>query len=152
MTKKSFNEILNLHYQKKNQENILFINSIPFFKTWKPELIEQLCFQLITKRFSKGAYIFKEGDPSTDIYIIKEGEVELILEKKAVKVASLAVGHIFGYEDIFLNSERKFSAKVNNNLTEIFQITKMVRKLFLKNKKFILKLFLTRKYYNLKLL
>lgn len=107
------------------------MNTIPFFRTWKPELIEQVCFQVVIKRFSKGAYVFKEGDPSSDIFIIKEGEVELVLAKKAVKIASLTVGHIFGYEEIFLNSERKFSAKANTS-TVIFQITKQVSELFKK--------------------
>lgn len=46
------------------------------------EQIFQICTQ---KSFKKGEVIVREHTPSTEIYIILEGEVEIILEKNGLK-------------------------------------------------------------------
>jgi CRP/FNR family cyclic AMP-dependent transcriptional regulator len=46
------------------------------------EQIFQICTQKI---FNKGEVIVRENTPSTDIYIILEGEVEIIIDKNGLK-------------------------------------------------------------------
>lgn len=47
-----------------------------------------------TKTFSKGEYIFHQGEPGEYMYVILEGEVEILLND--VVVATFHPGHIFG--------------------------------------------------------
>ncbi|MCD6034921.1 MAG: hypothetical protein K0R63_662 [Rickettsiales bacterium] len=69
---------------------------------------------LEAKKFKPGEYIFKEGDPSCDVYLINQGEVEITKEKngKTIVLAKRGFNEIIGEMALVLESnERSASAK-----------------------------------------
>jgi CRP-like cAMP-binding protein len=47
-----------------------------------------------TEDYSKGTYIFHQGDPAASMYVILEGEVDILLNNRVI--ATFKPGHIFG--------------------------------------------------------
>ncbi|OGL38807.1 MAG: hypothetical protein A2149_00965 [Candidatus Schekmanbacteria bacterium RBG_16_38_11] len=59
---------------------------------------------LFEKRFSKGEYIFFEGDPSENLYIVKEGKVKIIKHSdtgKNVVLEVISKGEMFAQVAVF---------------------------------------------------
>jgi CRP/FNR family transcriptional regulator, cyclic AMP receptor protein len=61
-----------------------------------------------TKTFSKGEYIFHQGEPGEIMYVILEGEVDILLND--VVVATFIAGHIFGEMALIDDRARSASA------------------------------------------
>ena len=66
-----------------------------------------------TKTCVLGETIFQEGDPGTEMYVVKEGEVDLFLRGKILK--SLKKGDIFGEMAIIDNSPRSATARARTD-------------------------------------
>lgn len=66
------------------------------------------------KIYYHGEYIFKEGDLSRDIYLIKSGCVQLFQVRHAreVEIAKISAGDIFGEMAIFHQDYRSATARV----------------------------------------
>jgi len=67
-----------------------------------------------TKLFvKKGQYLFHEGDPCSHIYIINEGEVEILKydNNKKVKINTLGGGEILGTFGLVGDKKRTATAK-----------------------------------------
>ena len=50
---------------------------IPIFKGWSASSMEQLYRQFKIETFRKDKVFYKENEPSSDLYFIKEGEIEV---------------------------------------------------------------------------
>lgn len=72
--------------------------------------------------------VFKEGDPSLFLYLIKNGEIELQKEEEiitsesgitkiTVRVAKLSSREYFGDCDIYFNRNHKFTAIATSHST-----------------------------------
>ncbi|NIT14748.1 MAG: cyclic nucleotide-binding domain-containing protein [Candidatus Dadabacteria bacterium] len=61
-----------------------------------------------TKKYSKGTFIFHQGEPSGFMYVILEGEVDIILNDKVI--ATFKPGHIFGEMALIDEGPRSASA------------------------------------------
>lgn len=67
------------------------------------------------KTYAKGAMIYEEGDPSTCVYRIKSGEIEITKATERgnrVQLAVLHAGEIFGEMGVLQGLERSASARV----------------------------------------
>ena len=64
-------------------------------------------------RFSRGAYVFREGDAGDAMYIIQEGEIEILQKsrKTEVRLAVLEEGDFFGEMAILEDQPRVASAR-----------------------------------------
>ncbi len=54
------------------------------------------------ERYGSGAYIFYEGDPATELYLLLEGRVEMMMDTNAAgtqrsMVMTVGPGEIFGW-------------------------------------------------------
>ena len=67
------------------EENKTFIQSIPILSSIEHYQQAILCVSLIKETFEEGKYIVKEGESADCIYIIKEGEVNIIHNGKVVR-------------------------------------------------------------------
>ncbi len=88
-----------------------------------------------TERISKahlqpGDYVFKEGDPSNNFYIIESGEVEVVRKSPEdgteMIIAILGTGDFFGEMALLENRNRKSSVRARTNV----ELTVMGKKVF----------------------
>ncbi|MEI6083855.1 MAG: cyclic nucleotide-binding domain-containing protein [Verrucomicrobiota bacterium] len=63
--------------------------------------------------FHPGDIVFKAGDPGDCMYVIKEGEVDLLIEGKAL--ATLGEGEVFGEMAIVDSKPRSATAVAKTN-------------------------------------
>lgn len=80
--------------------------------------------------FLTGDYIFREGDPSTDFYIIESGEVEVLRKSpetgQEVTLAVLGPGNFFGEMSLLDGRNHKASIRARTNV----ELTVMGKKVF----------------------
>ena len=64
----------------KVQKDIEFLNKTQFFSKVQKRQISTLIYQMKVNVIRRNTAIFKEGDDSSHIYIIKRGEIKLLKE------------------------------------------------------------------------
>ncbi len=71
-----------------------------------------------SREYSKGQFIFKEGDDPDNLYFVKKGEIEIITDHEGdqLVVARLFVGDFFGEIAIINNLKRTASARAAGTL------------------------------------
>jgi CRP-like cAMP-binding protein len=52
---------------------------VPYFANLDDSIIEELQYTLKQEFFEDGSYLFKAGDPCRKMFIIGEGEVEILV-------------------------------------------------------------------------
>jgi len=94
------------------------------------KIIEHLLMYGEQVTVEAGQFVFKENDNSDDVYIILDGQMEVLTadyKNSLIRIAVLEKGSIFGEMSIFLKNTR--SASVRPIVTS--KILKMSRKQFL---------------------
>ena len=71
-----FAKLRTIEEQKINNKLTGFKNDFPLFKYWNNLKLMSLIKGLITEKYEKGDYIYKQNDKPEYIYLIKEGTVE----------------------------------------------------------------------------
>jgi CRP-like cAMP-binding protein len=61
--------------------------------------------------FEKGAFVYKEGDASREVYVIEEGEIELLQGGGKIVAARLGAGELFGELAAVEQRPREMSAR-----------------------------------------
>ena len=77
LSKDSFNIVLKDFEARKLNEKIAFLRSIPAFETWSRQALSKLTYYLKERRFKRAQSVFQESDPSTEVYIVLEGEFKI---------------------------------------------------------------------------
>ncbi len=102
------------------KEEFYFLRNVPFLHGLN-RLELKLFSRLLHKRvFEKDEWIFREDYPHTVLYIIAEGQVDIILEKKreeAINLVTLGHEDYFGEVGLFTESQRTASAKAATHAT-----------------------------------
>ncbi len=93
-------------------EAILAIH--PFFKGFEPHYMQLITGCASNVRFKAGTYIFREGEPASSFYIIRQGKVAL--EVMAAQHGSLIIqtiedGEVLGWSWLFPPYRWHFSAR-----------------------------------------
>ncbi|MBI3272974.1 MAG: cyclic nucleotide-binding domain-containing protein [Planctomycetes bacterium] len=86
---------------------------LPLFSGFSEEAFRLIMEGLDRLQVAKGGVVFRTGDPGDCLYIVRSGEVRMLLEGqgKAVEVlGSARRGHIFGETSLLTGSPRSFSA------------------------------------------
>jgi CRP/FNR family transcriptional regulator, cyclic AMP receptor protein len=80
------------------EEILPFLNKITVFNGLNNSQLEKVCKLLKTVKYETGEYIYKRGDCLNNIYIIKQGEVNMIFDDKGLflKLISFKDGDCFG--------------------------------------------------------
>ena len=60
-------------------EKLDFLKSFPMFAKWSTNNLKVLLGSCEIKTFPYASVVFKENDPANCIYLIKNGEIEVIL-------------------------------------------------------------------------
>ena len=153
LERKNFRKIVD-HITKMNfEENKTFIQSVPILNSIEHYQQAILCVSLIKETFEEGKLIVKEGESADCIYIVKEGEVNIVHDGKVVR--TLKRGENFGERSILVQSLRTMDvvAKTNCVCYSISKVTlqnmlgeKYITLLFLN---FIKASFITSKYFKI---
>ena len=104
MERKNFKKIIDHINSQNYMENIKFINDINFFSGLSNNLKTLLSKNIIKVYFEPKDVIVKEGDLASCLYIIKEGEVECVMNGKLIR--TLKSKDYFGEKSILLESKR----------------------------------------------
>ena len=153
LERKNFRKIVD-HTTKMNfEENKTFIQSVPILNSIEHYQQAILCVSLIKETFEEGKLIVKEGESADCIYIVKEGEVNIVHDGKVVR--TLKRGENFGERSILVQSLRTMDvvAKTNCVCYSISKVTlqnmlgeKYITLLFLN---FMKASFITSKYFKI---
>ncbi|KRX03646.1 Cyclic nucleotide-binding protein [Pseudocohnilembus persalinus] len=100
--KKTFNRSIRIRDQQKINQQLYYIKQLPFMQNARAHVQKQVYSRCLQLETNPGYYLFKEGDPSDNIYIIKEGEYGL---------KTLTCGMYFGEEDLYFNQNRSFTIR-----------------------------------------
>ncbi|MDA7817709.1 cyclic nucleotide-binding domain-containing protein [Sulfurimonas sp.] len=109
-----FNTLWDNFFTKDTHESsINFLKSIDIFSGLKLKEIKRLERTLHKRVYKKGEVIFNEGEPGASLYILRDGEVEIIVNytsQTPISLTKLTTGMFFG--EIALFDETARSATV----------------------------------------
>jgi signal transduction histidine kinase len=101
----------------------LTLKNIPLFETLDSSSLKKINKLLKERKFKKGKTIIKEGEKGNSLYIIHQGEVDVLkgIKKESEKVATLKPPSFFGEMSILENKPRSASivAKKDTILLEL---------------------------------
>lgn len=103
--------------------------SVPPFRELNQKDIEQMINIMHDRVYAQNEFIFYQGDPSIAIYIVFDGEIELISSKDGssnkatITVAKYHKGDLFG-EMAFLEDEKRFASAIAVNDCKLLVIFK----------------------------
>ena len=75
------------------------LRDIGLFGALSDEVLDHLAGQLRTMRVEPGSYVFKEGDPAREFYVVLDGEMEVLKRSRSgreTRVAILGPSDLFG--------------------------------------------------------
>ena len=75
LSKESFQKLLGTFTERRLNDKIDFLQSLPIFKSWSKIFLLKVSFYFSLRRMSWNQVLFKEGSPSNYIYFIKEGDI-----------------------------------------------------------------------------
>ena len=95
------------------QEKIGILQCVDFFAELKREELEIAAFSSEVVRVPRGTVLFRQGDPSSELYIIREGEVLITKHKDYeddIDLAQYLPVECFGGLDLFGARNREATA------------------------------------------
>lgn len=69
----------------KLKEKCDFLQSLPLFKRWTDRKLIKTSYAFEVRYYTRNQLLFNEGDPTDKVYIVKEGEFQLIKNCKYMK-------------------------------------------------------------------
>ncbi|MCW8818518.1 MAG: cyclic nucleotide-binding domain-containing protein [Ignavibacteriaceae bacterium] len=112
--------------QKETADLVKVLRTVPLFKSLTKRDIHNFLSIIHHRNYLAGEYIFYQGDPGIGLYIVREGEVEIVRENDKGDKLTLAViqkGDFFGELALVDGEKRSASAiaKSDTRLSVIFK-------------------------------
>lgn len=117
-------EVLEDLFKKRVLDNLLAVS--PLFSSLSAKDREEVLNRFQTLSIPEETFLFKGGDPSHCLYLIKKGEVEIFMRDrrgKRVMLGKLGCGQLFGEIGVLLNTPRMAFAKTTQP-TELLELSK----------------------------
>ena len=117
-------EVLQQFFRKRVLD--LFLACSPLFSSLTPEEREEIFERFHLDKVPGKTILFKGGDPSESLYMIKSGEVEIYTQNphgKSVILATLRSGNFFGEIGVLLNRPRMAFARTTQP-SELLELSK----------------------------
>ena len=108
------------------QQVIAELKEVPFFSGLGSKSLIKLIPALQQQSFAKGATIMKQGDEGNSFYIIRTGNVQVMLDRSSgpsIAVAQLSTGEGFG-EMALLNDQRRIASIVATTDVNVWWLPK----------------------------
>lgn len=103
--RKTYKEIVETINEKKQDENMNFIETVPVFKQLTKLQLDQLLHVIVTQRFNAGQNIVTEGETGDLFYVVKEGTVHCT--KKGQLIRDFSKGDYFGEQALMYQAKRR---------------------------------------------
>ncbi len=103
------------------QSTAKLLKTIPFLRGLSNAAYAALARRSREHAFKKGRLIFREGSQGTTLYIVKDGEVDIVKGrgKDAVTLATRRSGEFFGEMSIIEGAKRSAAARAHTDVTLI---------------------------------
>ena len=109
-----------------NDSIINLLIEIQFIKILPTYIIQDICHSISTQKYKKNEYVIKQGDPISNIYIVKSGTFISLINHLSISNISHDINSFIQYQNItnepFLE-ERKYELKgqiTNNEQISLF--------------------------------
>lgn len=99
-------------------ERLLMLQSVPLFSAMTLEQLEAIHSCLTEQHYTKGEVIFNEGDIGDEMYIVADGEVEILLNldsDEPIHLATVESGSYFGEMSVLDRDPRSAAARVTQD-------------------------------------
>jgi len=100
--------------RKKGEDRIIdFLRAVPIFAELTESELRILEQNVYLRRYTDGEPVFKEGDPSLGMYVVKGGAVDIVRQVRADQpmcLATLTPGDFFGELGLIDDAPRSASA------------------------------------------
>ena len=82
----------------EHAQRVTILSRTPVFAGLPQRLLGRLAVQLFEKRYAPGEVIFNEGDPGKGLFVVLDGEVDILRETKEgeQRIASFGPNNAFG--------------------------------------------------------
>ena len=104
--------------------NFQYFHEIPFFSNLSDETLEKIIVLFNQVNLKKSDVVIHAGDPAEGMYVITDGEVEVIIDD--VHVANLGVKSFFGELALITNEPRTAKVQVSSDSFQAFYLTREV--------------------------
>lgn len=97
-------------------EHLLMLQSVPLFATMTLEQLEAIHLCLTEQHYTLGELIFAEGDVGDEMYIVVQGEVEILINldtEEPFLLTTVGPGAYFGEMSVLDNEPRSAAARVS---------------------------------------
>lgn len=105
-----------------NYDILRILRKIPLFSTLTPREIRRVALAVYERKYQGGEYLFKEGNPGTGMFIIREGSIaiERVSENgEMMHLASLKSGDFVGELSLLSDDPRSASARCTKKTTVV---------------------------------
>ena len=101
------------------------LKGVALFQRLQDDELEPFAKIIAEKAYSTGQKIFKEGDPSASLFVVKSGTVEIVktVDGEETVVATFSDGEFFGEMALFEYAPRSADVRVVLD-ANIYEITK----------------------------
>lgn len=99
-------------------EHLLMLQSVPLFTAMTLEQLEAIHLCLSEQHYTLGEHVFAEGDVGDEMYIVAEGEIEILINPEnsdPLLLATVSPGSYFGEMAILDNEPRSATARVSKD-------------------------------------
>ena len=99
-------------------EHLLMLQSVPLFTAMTLEQLEAIHRCLNEQHYTLGEHVFAEGDVGDEMYIVAEGEIEIVIEVENAEpllLATVLPGSYFGEMAVLDNEPRSATARVSKD-------------------------------------
>jgi CRP-like cAMP-binding protein len=139
--KKDYQDCLGNFIKDRRNQMVTFLSGLPLFQDFTKGTLAKISYILKEKTLKKGHILFKENEPSSQIFFIKTGEAGFFKKLRAkndkkissglkiyeVNVANKAQGEMFGEEEVMISMNRVCTCKVTSDFCEFFTADKNVK-------------------------
>lgn len=115
------------HLKRKKTQEIKRVfkkmSRVPLLNRLPPEEIQALLPYISSRTYKKGSTIIRQGDPGDSLFIIERGKVDILDEKKALKIATLKDEDVLG-EMALITGEPRFATAIAASDTRVWFLLK----------------------------
>jgi NTE family protein len=98
-----------------------FLARTRLFSGVDPELVERLAAKSRTRRLAAGKWLFREGDPADEMYVVRAGRLEVVDEGADAVIREYRRGDALGEVALLIGSPRSVSVRAAR-ATEVIAI------------------------------
>lgn len=111
-----------------------FLRKLPLFESLPPEDLDRLCEMAEELVFQRGEVMMEEGDPGDALYVIREGEFEVLKRSggQQVVIAVRGEGEVMGEIALLVDSPRTATVRALTT-SRVLKITRDMFLLLLRN-------------------